>query len=466
MRFLPRNWLLLMLALAFMGGIACSQPTPATRTPVAAAISPAPVSTLVPTYTRGPDVVLPTATPFDTPEPSPTAPTATPISFTENVVQLWYEIPGIRLNRRLQGNVSSQIIVVDETTGVAIQRNNQAGVLLDLQQVLPRLTLGPAPDGCDLCVRVRFELPFSELSGEGWLQSPVLLASVENFMSVALGPHFPPGTVVGLRRSASIYAPAHTVALTEDGRLWRWLATEARVPDPVLAETVAPTLLSQLNALSIDGLANDYNVRCPTVPLETLGLYVNGQEKLIDITCPEYALPTTLLPLYAQLDALAAVKLADIQDVPERPPIGLPLTAVLDYQRADGAQLTLYQDGQLRGIDTNAVTYTGTMTTTSVMSLTRSLLESGELSPGLTTFLNNDTVTETREIPLSVLLVRGVNGIYDAEWPNPDVPFLAGLNAMLDALIQPLAIEATAIPEATIEDDSEQIEPTATPLSP
>ena len=163
------------------------------------------------TFTPAPTYEPPTATPYISPTPSPTRPTATPIPFGETAVELIYSIPALNLERRLQGNIASQIIFVDEMTGEARQRSNQSSILLELQQVLPDLELEPVPQGCDSCVHFEYSLPLSEKSGSGWLRDPVLLASVENLMAVVLGPHFREDTILGLRRSASPYFPAHTI---------------------------------------------------------------------------------------------------------------------------------------------------------------------------------------------------------------------------------------------------------------
>ncbi|MBK7894724.1 MAG: hypothetical protein IPJ90_07540 [Anaerolineaceae bacterium] len=161
--------------------------------------------------------------------PLPTQATKTPIPFGANVVELRLTIPSLGLDRRLQGSVNSQIVLVDERTGFAVQRDNQASVLLDLQQVLPELVTTAVPEGCDSCVRITYSLPFSGVEGEGWLRDPVLLASLENYFTITLGPHFPAAAMIGLRRSASPYAPAHTIAVMEDGRLYRWMANQAEV---------------------------------------------------------------------------------------------------------------------------------------------------------------------------------------------------------------------------------------------
>lgn len=49
--------------------------------------------------------------------PLPTEVTHTPIPFGANVVEVRLTIPAIGLDRRLQGGVNSQIILVDESSG-------------------------------------------------------------------------------------------------------------------------------------------------------------------------------------------------------------------------------------------------------------------------------------------------------------------------------------------------------------
>jgi len=97
------------------------------------------------TFTPGPARGFPTSTPAPTRPPQPTAVSNTPIPFDDTVVELRYQIPAIQLDRRLQGNVSSQIVLIDETTGHGQQRNNQAAVLLQLQQALKDLVSTKRP---------------------------------------------------------------------------------------------------------------------------------------------------------------------------------------------------------------------------------------------------------------------------------------------------------------------------------
>ncbi|HFQ94222.1 MAG TPA: hypothetical protein ENK32_09450, partial [Anaerolineae bacterium] len=157
---------------------ACSAPA-ATPTPAEPARQLPAITGIPPTFTPLPpgEQLLPTQPVITvTQEPLPTAPTKTPVPFGDTAVELRYTIPELNLDRRLQGGVNSQIILVDETTGKAIKRANQAGVLLELQQALPDLLLTAVPEGCTGCVQVSYELPFAQEEAEGWLQDPTLLA--------------------------------------------------------------------------------------------------------------------------------------------------------------------------------------------------------------------------------------------------------------------------------------------------
>jgi hypothetical protein len=387
--------------------------------------------------------------------PQPAAVAETPIPFAQTVVELRYTIPALGLDRRLQGNVASQLILVDETTGLALERNNQAGILLELQQALPQTELAPLPDGCDLCVHFEYELPLEDESESGWLQDPVLLASVENFMSVVLGPHFPPGTILGLRRSASPYDPAHSIALTGDGRLWTWLATEGQLREPATSEALEAAVQASFPPLATTPPDERYAVECAGVPVETLFLSLNGESQQVRIICPAFSLPSTLLPLYLQLDGLLAQKLAGLAG-PERPKPAFPLAALLSYKRVDGTHLTLYQDGQAIATDAAQSVYTSTLTANQIISLTTPLLESNTLQPGLNTFRTTNTVDDpavvalTSQEPTSILVVRGPNGVYDAKWPGTPEPLLADLNTFLDALIGIATPETTQTPEPAV----------------
>ncbi|MCA9932865.1 MAG: hypothetical protein H6662_03965 [Ardenticatenaceae bacterium] len=437
---------LLLIALGILAIVGCAEQAVSTPTAVNPVVFPtASIRELPVTFT--PVATQAIVTPTPPASPTPPAPTATPMDFGETAVELHYRILALGLDRRLQGTIGSQIIFADENSGVILQRSNQGLVLLELQQTLPELDLEPIPDGCDTCVYVSYNLPLSHLSGEGWLQDPVLLASVENLLAAVLGPHFPPDTIIGLRRSASPYAPAHTIALTADGQVWRWLATEGNVDEP-LVETAVSNARATLNTLTLEQLSSTYEANCAGVPAETLYLNNGTTDISTDILCPGYTLPATLLPLYLALDAPLQEKL-DTLDGPARPPAGFPLAALLDYRRADGARLTIYQDGFIEAQDAATAVYTSTLAATDIFSLTTHLLDSGLLSSGLTSFTVQNTETETTTVATSLLLLRGPDAVYDGRWQGEETA-VAPLDTLLNQLIGLVEEnEGTAVATAT-----------------
>lgn len=249
--------------LVLLGLAACVQEGAVTPELTAAA-RPAPTLVVLPTLYPSPTSAResPTATPA---MPATRAPEAT-ADLQQTVVSLHYQIPAIGLDRRLEGNVAGTVTVVDEAAGLAATLAHQGGVLFELQSALPELELAPLPAGCEGCVAFSYSLPLSGEEDSGWLQDAVMLASVENYLALTLGPHWPEGTIAGLRRSASPYHVAQTAAVTADGELYRWRAT---APDVSAAESSAlPPLPDQP-----ESLAPEYAVTCPGAPLETL--YVN-----------------------------------------------------------------------------------------------------------------------------------------------------------------------------------------------
>lgn len=450
---LPRWAGYLTLCLLALFAAACEEAveeTPAPSPDVAqapAATSTPEIPTLLPTYTRA---VQPTATPPTAAEISASPSPAGTVDFEQPVVEFRYRIPALALDRRLEGNVNGQVTVVDETIGLAAIRQNQGGVLLELQSALPSLELEPLPEDCQACVAFSYELPLENVSGEGWLQDPVLLASVENYGATMVGPHFPPGTVLGLRRSATPYDVAHTLALTADGQLWRWLATEPQISAPVAAAEVAPQLDTLLQGLAPESLSERYEVQCPGAPAETLYLNPdNGEAEeegtTVRLACPAFSLPDSLHPLYLQLNVLLEEILAD-QGLP-RPPSEIPLATVIDYRRQDQAHLTMLADGVTRA-ESAGETYTITLSPGQVVSLTTSLVEQGQLQPGLQAYVDG-------EAP-NVLLVRGPQGMLEAAWEAEDVPQairpqVTTLDQILDELLEAEAPaeEGTTTPSPT-----------------
>lgn len=416
---------------------ATAGPAEATATQAVTA-TPLVLPTLLPSQTPVVAATQPVAQASATPATLPTAQST--IDFEQPVVELRYRIPALQLDRRLEGNVSGQITVVDETQGVASIRPNQGAVLLELQEILPALELEPLPEDCLTCVSLSYQMPLLDIENEGWLQDPVLLASVENYTSAHLGPHFPPGTVVGLRRSATAYDVAHTLALTADGSLYRWLATAAQVDDAVAAATAAPDLRALVDALEGETLADQYVVSCAGAPVETLFLHgeataesggmLADEGRAVRIACPAFSLPQALLPLYMRLDGLLEETLAG-SGLP-RPPSEVALSSLLDYRREDGFQLALAADGTARVADEAGETVTTTLSSSEVISLTTALLNSDVLQAGLTAFTAG-------ELP-NTLLVRGDQGLLEAAWTSGATP----------AAIEPLAARLNEIIETTI----------------
>ncbi len=437
--------------------------------------TPRPPMTLAPTFTpASTQAPLPTITP-----PSFAQETAvldTPIPFDETVIQLWYQIPMLGVNRRLQGNVANQLILVDENSGRSVQRNNEGGVMFELRQALSNMELASLPEGCQGCVYVAYEITDAGLSGAGWLQDPVVLASIENFMSASLGPHFPAGTVIGLRRSASPFTPGHSIAITEDGRLWMWLATESDVSAPVGTEAVFPAL-AELAQLPFAELDEKYEADCRGVPIETLSLTQNGDTWQGRIVCPELTLPTTLQPLYIELDKLVAEKTADVTAT--QPESAFPVDALLQYSRSDDSMLKLFTDSTLIATDPFGGVFTSTLTSTLPISLTSSILETGVLGPGYQSFMATEpvTTTVTAEPPTFVLAVRGPDGVYDGEWPAlPNFEILRELNSILNRMISdsgdaefieetPVSVDATPENGEDAESSSTEVEETPSPTT-
>ena len=441
-------WVVVALALA-----GCDQPEVSTRTRPAGTVAAttkgitpreAEVPTLYPTFTP----VAARATPTEAMPPTPTA--GPSIDFSQKAVEFRYRIPALGLDRRLEGTIDAEITVVDETTGLAAILQDQTRVMLELQQSLPELELGALPEDCDRCVAFSYELPLEGVTDEGWLRDPVMLASVENYTTLAIGPHFPPGSVLGLRRSATPYDVAHSLALTADGTLWRWLATAPEVGEPVAAETVSPDLEATAVAVPLDVLQDSYMVECVGVAVETLLLRPDGGEgegdvaagKEVRITCPAFSLPTTLLPLYVQLDELLQETTAE-QGLP-RPPLEIPLATLMDYRRDDGGRLTLLLDGAARTVDPAGDVFTDTIGAGQVVSLTTRLRESEVLTPSVEAFATG--------VASNTLLVRGPQGMMEAAWeeeaPETLAPWLEEVDQLL-AEIAGVTPEATATPSAT-----------------
>ena len=445
-----RFFLLLYLVLGLVLVVRCEQePTP---TAVVQEVEPTEI-TAVPVEsgsleTRALPTLYPTPSPFPTPvptEPLPTStprPTATPIDFSELVVEVHFSVPGLGLERSLVGNVSSQLELTDETTDQMVTVTDAPGIMFELQQSLPEVALSELPDGCDLCVRLSYDLFLTGESGEGWLEDPVLLASFENFFSARLGPHFPPDTIVGFRRSATPYNVAHTVALTAEGNLWRWTATEGELNGP---EAAGGTLAAILNQLDLETIAEEYLGPCPEgAGFETLYLENDSGQRSVEIICPELSLPIPLVALYLTLDELADDKTADVS-LPQPEP-AIPLESVLYYQRADGSRLVLYGDGRALARTEEGLTASAALAENQAINTALALADSGNLALGVVSFVADDAE--------NVLIARGLDGVYEVSWSNLPSANLTQVIDELDELLDELLENAESPEDGT---------PTATP---
>lgn len=408
---------------------------------VTAAARPAPTTfalpTLYPTTTRASQQPTATREMPATPLPESTA------DLQQTVVSFRYVIPALGLERRLEGTVGGTVTVVDEAAGLAATLQNQGGVLFELQSALPELELAELPNGCAGCVAFAYSLPIQGEEDYGWLQDPVMLASVENYLAITLGPHWPEGTVVGLRRSASPYHVAHTIAVTGAGEMYRWLATE---PEVGSAEQGALPPLPDAGTT----LAAEYSVVCPGSALETLYLASLGDEEAgattVSITCPAFSLPTSLLPAYRALDEEVAPLLVS-GNFPI-PPSEIALTTMVVYERAGNGRLSLLLDDLALTEDGSGEVITHTLDAGTVISLTAALEESEALSPGVTSY----TAAESAHI----LLVRTATGMAESAWDGappeglvPAVDELATLWAELAPDSSPPA-DGTGTPETVV----------------
>jgi hypothetical protein len=424
---MPRFLLVILVSgIVLMG---CSQPSP---TPDAAATVVVETDTETDEQARVLPTLYPTSTSFPTPlptdtrPPQPTSPTSTPVNFEQVVVNLRYAIPAIGLERTINGDIAGRLKLTDEVIDFEVERRNQAGVLLELQQSLPELSLGELPEECDLCVWLEYELPLSGDKDEGWLLDDRMLVSLENYTSTGLGPHFPPGTIIGLRRSSSPHHDAHTVALTGDGRLWLWGATDAELPEAVFLEEDDQLLSIDLDEIEVLEIAPLYAAACPDeVGVETLFIQSGDAERYIDIVCPELALPTELLPLYLSLDAKTAV-LRD-EYTPEDYSPSVAVETILLYQDQEGRSLTVFHDGRIFVSDGSNIVVSDTITMSLAVSMTDSLLNSGLMQPSISGYLEDGEWNH--------LIVRGTGGLNELAWDDDVNPLLEAIVNRLDRLI-------------------------------
>jgi hypothetical protein len=280
-----------------------------------------------------------------------------------------------------------------------------------------------------------------------------MLASVENYLSLALGPHWPVGTVAGLRRSASPYQVAHTIALTSAGELYRWRATE---PEVTGAEEVE---LPPLPGAEL-ALAGEYTVTCPGAPLETLYLAPagDGEGATTTISCPAYSLPPALLPLYVALDQQLAPLFAG--EGLAQPPSDIPLETMVVYELpGDGRILLLLDDTAFFEVPGSGdEPDTLSLEAGTVLSLAAALEESGALAPGLAGYIAAEADY--------ILLVRTEAGMAEVVWDGqPPAALAPGVEA-LDAIWEQLAgapLAPAGTPTATGTPATATPRPSATP---
>ncbi|HSH04530.1 MAG TPA: hypothetical protein VLL52_18615 [Anaerolineae bacterium] len=457
------SWGLLLVAVWLLTSCGTPQPIPnngpqAAPTPSpmiggSAGIGPPPSLVPIPT-------LFPTKTPWATTTPfQDTPPTAvpkpnegTPIDYDQPVLIMDYLIPGLGLERRLGGTIDADLQMSDEATGAQVVRQQQAAILLELQGILNNLSLAPLPNECPLCVRLSYELPLANLSGSGWLTNTQLLASMENFTAIYLGPHFPTNTIIGLRRSASAYHSAHTIAVTSDGQVWIWSAVEAELSAPVPIGQLETTLLAELEALPLEELAETYEVPCDGRPVETLFLQKEASQKTVRVLCPELSLPSHLLPLYLNLDTLINAALADsfASREDELAPM-VPLATWLEYQRADGTQLTIEIDGAATLVTAEGDVVTTTLPLAEIEPITAELLALDVTVPGLAVYFQRNVS--------DLIIIRDKNGFNELGWDSQLIASIPPAIVQLDAWITALMpTDATPTPIST-----PTTEPTATP---
>ena len=422
--------------------VACNaSPSPSTSPPPETAetgLLPLPTPQDVPpTFTPSGPEIIDTPTTIPTRPPQPTEIPDTPIPFDDVVVTARVRIPAISYDRRLEGNIGSELIFVDETAGKGQFRARQAVILIELQQVLEELVLAPVPEGCEQCVDLEVTFPLEEIEFRGWLQDPILLASLENLFSITLGPHFSPDAVAGLRRTASPYAPSQTLEVQNNGTVHIWQANQ----DAVVASFEASEMLTTAVSQTVNtAFQSQYAASCEGVPIETLMLKSeSGGVQTITIACPAFAIPLPMHDLYVQFDRLMGEVVLDAIPAPET---GIPLTAVLQYEREDNVSLLVDYQGGLSLVDAAGTLITDTLSIEQITTLTTPLIENGMVSLGLTTFASEEENT-------AVLLIRGPQGLYDGAWNETQtIPELEPLNSFVDNYLN--------IPSKDSSDESEE----------
>jgi len=426
-----------------------------TKTRVAeSALSPGTriLPTLYPTRTP-----IPTSLPTETVAPLPTEVPNTPIAFDQTVVELGYSIPSIGLDRSLRANVSSVLALTNETTGEEAILRDQIGVIYELQQSLPELSLNALPEECPGCVQLSYNLPLADLQDQGWLTDTQMLASLENFTAVHLQPHFPEGTVLGLRRSATPYRAAHTLALTSGGELWHWMATDGEVPEAADGADFSEAATSQVADLDFEDMVDGFSAPCPSgAGLETLYINFDAEGKQIKFVCPELSLPGNLLPLYmtvsSEVDELMGDRFKDERE--KEPKRTVPLNTLVHFRSRDESKMSLLDNGFVHLADSDGIVYTQTLTVTNIISLTAVLVEDGNLNKGASAF---------DEFPSdNLLFVRGLENVYSAGWIDGESPLKRESLILVETLLEEL-LESAASAEETDVEEGEETTPSAVP---
>ncbi len=388
-----------------------------------------PIPTLYPTPTQPP-----TNTPRPTITPQPTVPTPTSLPFDTQLLSIQFAIPSLGLDWQLAANVGGQITLRDGLTGMETSQTNQGNVLTEMQTLLRQLELAEMPAECDRCVYFAYQMPLDDLAGEGWLQDVQTLASFENYFAGILAPHFPPNTVLGLRKGASGYDVAQTIAIDADGLMWRWLATADQAAEPVAAGLDVEAAIADL---AVVGQGTSYLAPCINRGFDTLLIQIEGEATSFGLRCSEMSLPTTLLPIYQQLDTLLmGLESAARLPLPAYP---LPFDALLFYKRGDGHGLTLFNDDRYLLTSPSAGALTRTLTATTSISLTLPFQNNPSLSgdgAALLPALPSSENPEPEQFQTANLIgVRDDSGVRAIGWIETPPPGVGLLLVDLDGLI-------------------------------
>lgn len=401
-------------------------------------ITVAPLPSLYPTTTRPAAVTSENAV-ESLQEPATRAPTSTPVDLNEPVLTLSLQIPEINFDRSITGNVAGAVTLTDENSADSVVLARSGRLLAEIRAALLETTIDPLPaEGCDRCVQIEFALPADGLEQSGWLRDPILIASLEFLFANSLGPHFPPDTAIGFYRSASGYTVAHTVAILNDGAVYRWVGPDDQLLDQIEYESgEIEEVIASIEQLPLRLWEDDYTALCPSYPLEILYLRPPSEVKEIDIQCPELTLPTTLIPIYERVNQFTADILAEERNIPfpEQP---LPLEAVVFYLRPDSAALTIFADGSVIASDPAGNLQNTVIPLEFIEPLIDDLTNSDVLPRGVEVLINPQNSQNFEEL----LLVRGELGVYELPWRDRVgqslLPGVLSLENLLIDLVGPL----------------------------